>query len=409
MMAWRQDTGFPGKWEEGRWLYKARGHRLEFARHTPDAMSATPVILHYLHRDNFGGGPKNVVQVIDALAGMGEQHVVTAGFGRLTEQVKARPEVKRHTVADLSTVLFPVTALQLNAVLGKVKPQLVLTHGQWGGMFMGMALRMAAPTQAVFVTQWCSLYESRDSWRAARNWLAEWLAFSKHQHVVCASDGNVRQFLYAGLLDDRSQVTVIPNPTEPPVKSDPAAVARLTPPARVEGVKTFVFLGRLERQKRPDWLLQAWKRALDLGMKDARLLVLGEGSWRSRCESMVRDNILGDTVQLLGHRVDALAYLQSADGLLLTSLYEGHANVVLEAQAVGVPVLAMDADGVKESFTSAGQGSLVPLGDVAAFAKQLKKLADQAVTLAGATTGLSPEQHASAFRELVGKQLVRSS
>ncbi len=373
-------------------------------------MSTVPVILHYLHRDNFGGGPKNVVQVIDALAGVGEQHVVTAGRGRLTEQVKARTELKLHTLSDVPPVLFPVTAFQLNAVLGRVKPQLVMTHGQWGGMFMGMALRMAAPTKAVFVTQWCSLYESRDAWRAARNWIAEWFAFSKHQHVVCASDGNVRQFLYAGLLDDRSRVTVIPNPTVPPPKSDPEIIARLTPPARIEGVKTFVFLGRLERQKRPDWLLWAWRRALDFGMKDARLLILGEGSWRPQCEALIRDNILGDTVQLLGHRADALAYLQSADGLLLTSLYEGHANVVLEAQALGVPVLAMDADGVKESFTAEEADCLVSLGDVAAFGRELATLARQtsAKRMARAQIIHEPGGHAEAYRQLVTKLFNRN-
>lgn len=372
-------------------------------------MPAAPVILHYLHRDNFGGGPKNVVQVIDALAGLGEQHVVTAGLGRLTEQVKSRPDVTLHAVSDVSAALFPVTAWQLNSVLGRLRPQLVLTHGQWGGMFMGLALRMAAPTQAVFVTQWCSLYESRDAGRAARNWLAEWLAFSRHQHIVCASDGNVRQFFYAGLLDDRSRVTIIPNPMEPPEKADAELVDKLVPPARAAGVKTFVFLGRLERQKRPDWLLKAWKQALNLGLKNARLLILGEGSWRPRCEQIIRDELMSDTVKLLGHRVDAASYLQNADGLLLTSLYEGHANVVLEAQALGVPVLAMDADGVRESFLSVGAGGLVPLGDVGAFAGKLKALADGTGTLCSDVDagGLSKAQHAQAFRELVSSVLVK--
>ncbi|MCD6052101.1 MAG: glycosyltransferase, partial [Verrucomicrobia bacterium] len=280
-----------------------------------------PIILHYLHRDNFGGGPKNVVQVIDALAGLGEQQVVTAGAGRLTEQLKSRPEVKLHKISDLSPALFPVTAWRLNSLMSKVRPQMVITHGQWGGMFMGMALRMAAPVQGVFVTQWCSLYESRDAWRSARNWLAEWFAFSRHQHIVCASDGNVRQFLYSGLLDDRSRVAIIPNPLEPPTLAEAGVIARLTPPARVEGLKTFVFLGRLERQKRPDWLLMAWKRALDGGMKNARLLILGEGAWRARCQKIIRDQLLSDSVTMLGHRTDAAWYLQSSDGLLLTSLY----------------------------------------------------------------------------------------
>lgn len=335
--------------------------------------------------------------------------MVTAGLGRLTEQVKSRPEVTLHTVPDISAALFPVTAWQLNSVMGKLRPQLVLTHGQWGGLFMGLALRMAAPTQAVFVTQWCSLYESRDAWRSARNWLAEWLAFSKHQHIVCASDGNVRQFLYAGLLDDRNRVTVIPNPVEPPVQADPELVAKLTPPARVPGVKTFVFLGRLERQKRPDWLLKAWKLALNSGMKNARLLLLGEGSWRSRCEHIIRDELMSDTVKLLGHRADAASYLQNADGLLLTSLYEGHANVVLEAQALGVPVLAMDADGVREGFPAGDRCRVSPLGDLPAFARELVTLAQMEASQRVGEQRIGPahakDAHAAAYRHMAAKML----
>ncbi len=364
------------------------------------------MILHYLHRDNFGGGPKNVVQVIDALDGMGEQHVVTSGVGRLTEQVKSRKAVTLHAVSDVSAACFPVTVWQLSSLLKKLRPQVVLTHGQWGGMFMGMALRMGPPTKAVFVTQWCSLYESRDMWRAARNWYAEWLAFSKHQHIVCASEGNVRQFLYAGLLADRCRVTVIPNPIEIPALVDAQIVARLVPAAKVEGTKTFVFMGRLERQKRPDWLLRAWRLALDRGLANARLLVMGDGSWRPKCEDLIRTLGISRSGQLLGHRTDGASYLQNSDGLLLTSLYEGHANVVLEAQALGIPVLAMDADGVKESFDDRQQ--LVPLGDVAAFAQAVVDLTAGRKIFNGGTRGLTKEQQAQMYRELVKSVLKQS-
>ena len=338
-------------------------------------MAHTPLIVHYLHRDNFGGGPKNVVQVIDALAGLGEQHVITAGSGRLTELVKSRRDVTLHTLSDHPTALLPFTVWQLRSRLVQLRPQLILTHGQWGGMFMGLALRTLPTTQAMFVTQWCSLYESRDTWRAARNWLAEWLAFSKHQHIICASEGNVRQFLYAGLLADRERVTVIPNAVEKSVPVSAEVLRALNPHARIEGVKTFVFLGRLERQKRPDWLLHAWKEALDAGLQNARLLVLGEGSWRSRCEELIRIMGLTNSVQLLGHRSDGAAYLQQADAMLLTSLYEGHANVVLEALAAGVPVLSMATDGVQETLTDGKEGFVAPLGDVKALAQSILKLA----------------------------------
>lgn len=376
-------------------------------------MAEQPVILHYLHRDNLGGGPKNVRQVIDALEGLGEQHVITAGEGRLCELLRSQPDVPLHKVSDVAAALFPVTVWQLAALVRKLRPAVILTHGQWGGMFMGMALKLAPPTRAVFVTQWCSLYESRDVWRAGRNWLAEWFAFSTHQQIVCASEGNVRQFLYAGLLDDRSRAIIIPNPIEPPMPVDEARLAALNPPARLDGVKTFVFLGRLDRQKRPDWLLKAWRQALDKGLKNARLLMFGGGSWQTCCEELIRAANLASSVQLMGYSVDAGLYLHASDALLLSSLYEGHANVVLEAMACGVPVIAMAADGVQESFTDGQEGFLVPLGDVQTMAEKILMLSqDERLRRSMAEKSrdkarrFNPEIQQKTYRQLVSEILA---
>jgi glycosyltransferase involved in cell wall biosynthesis len=83
---------------------------------------------------------------------------------------------------------------------------------------------------------------------------------------------------------------------------------------------------------------------------------------------------------------------------------------VLEAQALGVPVLAMDADGVREGFPAGEPCSLVPLGDVPAFAKKLCELAaGEPATNPSTAIFLSKEQHACAYRELLGKILRQTA
>ena len=343
-------------------------------------MSEQPVILHYLQRDNYGGGPKNILTVLDHYDGVARQHVATAGSGKLTAACPTGRTVCFHRLINLPVGLFPLAALQLVFLLRRLRPDVVITHGQWGGLIMGLALLFAPKCASIFICQWCSLYHSTDAYRAFRNFVVEWLTFKTHRQIVCVSEGNVRQFMYAGLLADRDRVAVIPNSLDrAELAADGVGSASDCASRRDEEAAKFIFLGRLEHQKRPDWLLRAWKTACDAGLQKARLLVLGDGVLRAESERLASQLGIAGSVSFLGYCPDSAKHLRAADALVLTSLFEGHANVVLEAMACGKPVIAMAADGVQESFTDGVEGHLVNLGDTEAFARRIVELASDPV------------------------------
>lgn len=86
------------------------------------------------------------------------------------------------------------------------------------------------------------------------------------------------------------------------------------------------------------------------GYPGVHFLVIGEGPMRREMESFISNNGLKGRVHLPGARPEVATPLSAMDVFLLTSEFEGTPNVVLEAQWLGLPIVATDAGGTRESF-----------------------------------------------------------
>lgn len=138
-----------------------------------------------------------------------------------------------------------------------------------------------------------------------------------------------------------------------------------------------LFVGRLERRKGLDILLAAWA---DLLRRPAapRLLIAGPGEagpWARQAQA----HGVQRWVTFLGRRADVADLYRSADLLVFPSRAEGCPNVVLEAMASGLPVVATDVAGNREAVGEDGKaGRLVPAEDPAALAEAVATLAASA-------------------------------
>jgi colanic acid/amylovoran biosynthesis glycosyltransferase len=147
-----------------------------------------------------------------------------------------------------------------------------------------------------------------------------------------------------------------------------------------QGRKTrirFVSVGRLSPEKGQIGLIDAFARVLGSGV-DAELFLLGDGPERSRLEQRVRDSSLGGRLQLLGRAPEAqtLSAIASADVFVLSSFMEGLPVVLLEAMALGIPVIAPALAGIPELVRHAETGLLFTVGDWTDLAASMKKLAE---------------------------------
>lgn len=138
----------------------------------------------------------------------------------------------------------------------------------------------------------------------------------------------------------------------------------------------LVAVGRLAKQKDPPTLIGAFARVAAL-RPGARLALIGDGDLRPDVEALVARHGLGRQVQLLGIRSDVVDLLAGADAFVSSSLWEGLPRTVLEAIAVGVPVVATDVGGIRDVIEPDRTGLLVPSGDPSALAAALVEVIDQ--------------------------------
>lgn len=135
----------------------------------------------------------------------------------------------------------------------------------------------------------------------------------------------------------------------------------------------LLFVGRLTDQKNPLGLLAAFAQLADKIRTKTRLQFIGEGPLRSLLEAESRNLGLDQQVTVHGRSDRVSELMRQATLLVLPSHWEGMPNVVLEAMANGLPVVASDVDGVKELITEGRNGWLVPAGDTVALTATLEE------------------------------------
>lgn len=122
-------------------------------------------------------------------------------------------------------------------------------------------------------------------------------------------------------------------------------------------------VGRLEPQKRFDLLIEAINR-LRLTNQRLKLVIAGEGSLRGELEAQVKRLGATSSVRLLGHLEDMQSFYCGLDLFTQSSAYEGTPNVVLEAMAFEVPIVATSVGGTAELIRDGVDGLLVESGSV---------------------------------------------
>ncbi|MCA1711297.1 MAG: glycosyltransferase family 4 protein [Actinobacteria bacterium] len=141
-------------------------------------------------------------------------------------------------------------------------------------------------------------------------------------------------------------------------------------------------VGRLSPQKDPLTLVRAAAQVL-LPRPDARLILVGDGPLSGQVEREVSALGIARQVVQTGLRSDVPRLLNAMDVFALSSQWEGLPRTLLQATAVGVPVVATDADGVRDVVQDGSTGLLVPRGDVEALGRAVARLLDEPQVAAG--------------------------
>jgi glycosyltransferase involved in cell wall biosynthesis len=204
-------------------------------------------------------------------------------------------------------------------------------------------------------------------WRTA----AERWTTTAAQRFVCVSQSVAEFYRRRGF--DAQKLVVIPNGIELArwQNATPFDWQMLGMPA---GRRVLLYVGRLDRQKGLDRLLVELP-ATFRPLPDHHVVLVGEGPAKEALMRRAGRLRVAHRVHFAGWRSDVPSLMAAADVLVLPSRWEGMPNVVLEAMAVGKPVVATQAEGTVELLGLGAQEQTVAVGDWCGFRAQLVTIA----------------------------------
>ncbi|MDB5247823.1 MAG: hypothetical protein JWQ40_2217 [Segetibacter sp.] len=147
---------------------------------------------------------------------------------------------------------------------------------------------------------------------------------------------------------------------------------------RQEGVKSIRFIGRLDKSKGLDVVLEAFAR-LSTGREDVRLDIAGAGPELELLTTWIIEHKLEDKITYHGYFTDyeqSRKFISEAYCLIVPSRIDNFPTVILEALSAAVPVIGSDVAGIPDMIENNKDGYLVEVGNIPAFANAILSLVD---------------------------------
>jgi glycosyltransferase involved in cell wall biosynthesis len=278
-------------------------------------------------------------------------------------------------VTDLRVAATRHSLLPLARYLRRRRPDVLVTALLHASIVAVWARDLARVNTAVVITHHLSLVASGSSlqarlWSALRTWFYPWA------DAIVAVSRDMAVDLERALRAPPRRVDTILNPVITPGLAAAGAEPLEHPWFATGQPPVIVGIGRLQPQKDFPTLILAFAELRR--QRPARLMILGEGGDRQALENLARELGVADDVALPGFVANPYAYLARAAVFALSSIYEGLPTVLIEALALGTPVVSTDCrSGPREILEDGALGRLVPLRDPGALAGAIVSTLDQ--------------------------------
>ncbi len=293
------------------------------------------------------------------------------------------------TVADLERVGMKHVCLGMGGFLdGRILPRLVRlmrrvcpdivhTHAFRSDLWAGLAAKLAGAPVFVSSIRNCEweCFRTEHPFLVARLAMAgSRVATSLATALIAVSEG-VREHLVSVQRIPPAKVHVIPNGVDLEGLAQPRPPPALTR-TRLDLRPDDILVGTFavfKPRKGLSYLVEAAREILSRHRR-VHFLLAGDGPERDSIEEEVQRRGIEKNVHLLGYRHDGLALMDALDIYVLPSLFEGLPRSVLEAMALGKPVVVTDIGGSREVVQDGNSGLIVPPRDSQRLAAAICKL-----------------------------------
>jgi glycosyltransferase involved in cell wall biosynthesis len=338
-------------------------------------------VLHAITRLTLGGSSENTVASCVALARAGYRCTLATSFGE--SEAASLDDARRRgcrivDVSSLGRELAPLADLaslhQLVRLMGGERPAIVHTHTSKAGFVGRLAARIARVPGVIHQPHGHIFYGYYGAGRTALFVGLERLAAKWTDRIITLTERGTEEHLARG-IGRRAQYVSVPSgvPTERlRASAPPRAEAR-----RHLGLDQSAFvimgLGRLIPIKGFDLAVRALPR-ISGAIPTARLLLVGDGPERPALEALAASLRVADRLRMTGETTDVASHLAAADAVVVPSRNEGMGRVLVEAMALGRPVVATAVGGIPAVIADAGCGRLIAPDNPEALADALVEL-----------------------------------
>ncbi|HWX74479.1 MAG TPA: glycosyltransferase family 4 protein [Solirubrobacteraceae bacterium] len=320
------------------------------------------------HQPTDGGVGRHIGDLIDGLSAAGHEVVVCSPA--LPAGVSS---AARHVPLDLRRAIAPradVAALvRFARVVRDVRPELIHAHSSKAGAIARLARLVRPRTPVVYTPHGYAFagYFSRDSERLVYKAIERALA-PLTSLVTCVCEAEAR---LARTVGPRKRVCVVHNGILPPPPGTPDPhVAALRARGPVIGALT-----QLRPGKGLETLIDAAPLVLERHA-ETQFAIVGDGPDLDELRERSRALGVERAVHFLGPSDEPLSVLRGMDIFVHPSWAEAFPYVILEAMALGLPIVASDVGGIGEAIVGGQSGLLVPPREEPALARALKELLD---------------------------------
>jgi glycosyltransferase involved in cell wall biosynthesis len=337
---------------------------------------AKPFIAYFI-RQATGGMKNHLIDLVEGLNKKGYRLAVISPPNDSLKSALSAIDVPFYQL-PMSHGLSPTdlgAVWRLSGMLRALKPDLFHIHGNKSALVGRPAAFLAGvPAVVLTVHNFLVYRNARRPMRSLAN-LAQRRLTSGIDRIIAVSD-SLKKNLVENEGLSASQIEVIHNGIDYDRWQEKTVGSRPDSGLKESGFAVLA-VGRLVDWKGHDVLIKAAAEFRDAS-PDIQVAIAGEGPMRAELERLIRASGPEQNVSLLGHVADIRALLARADLFVLPSINEPFGIVLLEAMALGLPVIATDAGGVPEIITDDQNGVLVPPADAAALSRAISTLAADA-------------------------------
>lgn len=310
---------------------------------------------------NLGGG--GVEKIWLSLAKKFLSDGLKVGFCLLQQEGELLAQLPAGVTIDVVGVSrFRQMIAPLSKVIGKRSPKAIMV-GVWPLPISVFLACKIAGSNAKIIASEHNDYRTGPVSRSPKLRLAMRVTMAtiyRRLHAVVAVSDGVADTVSKISGINRGRVRVIYNPIEAPtlgvVPEQGIADEWL---GHASGSR-LIAIGSMKEQKGFADLLKAFDLVRQTA--DARLLILGEGRLRGALTALAADLGISDRVSMPGFVQNPAPFLEAADVFVLSSLWEGFGNVLVEAMATGTKVVSTDCPSGPSEILAGTKGRLVPVG-----------------------------------------------